>query len=455
MSTIVAISTAPAIGGIGIVRISGENAFDILSKIFVPKNKQNIEEIKGNSIKYGHIVYEGKIIDEVLVSYFKSPKSYTTEKMCEINSHGGILIVRQILDLCLKMGANLAEPGEFTKRAFLNGRIDLAQAESVIDIINAKSQKQVEASVKQLDGFLSNEIKNIRKEVIDLMVDIEASIDYPEYDVEEVTYSKAINILEDVENKLEKLSNSFENGKIIKDGIKMAIIGRPNAGKSSLLNEFLKEERAIVTDIEGTTRDTIEEQIIISGIPFKIIDTAGIRESEDKIEKIGIEKSKKAANDSDIILAIFDISKPLNKEDLDIIQFIKNKPAIVILNKTDLCENEETAREISKIEKDILRISVLKKEGIEAIYSKLIEMFNIKEIQLDNENVITNIRHKQLIDCGKQNAKEAIIALKSNMPVDIVAINIKEILENLGKITGETVSEDVIKEIFAKFCLGK
>ena len=455
MSTIVAISTAPAIGGIGIVRMSGENAFDILSKIFVPKNKQNIEEIKGNSIKYGHIVYEGKIIDEVLVSYFKTPKSYTTENMCEINSHGGILIVRQILDLCLKMGANLAEPGEFTKRAFLNGRIDLAQAESVIDIINAKSQKQVEASVKQLDGFLSNEIKNIRKEVIDLMVDIEASIDYPEYDVEEVTYSKAINILEDVENKLEKLSNSFENGKIIKDGIKMAIIGRPNAGKSSLLNEFLKEERAIVTDIEGTTRHTVQEQIIISGIPFKIIDTAGIRESEDKIEKIGIEKSKKAANDSDIILAIFDISKPLNKEDLDIIQFIKNKPAIVILNKTDLCENEETAREISKIEKDILRISVLKKEGIEAIYSKLIEMFNIKEIQLDNENVITNIRHKQLIDCGKQNAKEAIIALKSNMPVDIVAINIKEILENLGKITGETVSEDVIKEIFAKFCLGK
>ena len=455
MSTIVAISTAPAIGGIGIVRMSGDNAFDILSKIFVPKNKQNIEEIKGNSIKYGHIVYEGKIIDEVLVSYFKSPKSYTTENMCEINSHGGILIVRQILDLCLKMGANLAEPGEFTKRAFLNGRIDLAQAESVIDIINAKSQKQVEASVKQLDGFLSNEIKNIRKEVIDLMVDIEASIDYPEYDVEEVTYSKAINILEDVENKLEKLSNSFENGKIIKDGIKMAIIGRPNAGKSSLLNEFLKEERAIVTDIEGTTRDTIEEQIMISGIPFKIIDTAGIRESEDKIEKIGIEKSKKAANDSDIILAIFDISKPLNKEDLDIIQFIKNKPAIVILNKTDLCENEETAREISKIKKDILRISVLKKQGIEAIYSKLVEMFNIKEIQLDNENVITNIRHKQLIDCGKQNAKEAIIALKSNMPVDIVAINIKEILENLGKITGETVSEDVIKEIFAKFCLGK
>lgn len=455
MSTIVAISTAPAIGGIGIIRMSGENAFDILNKIFIPKNKQNIKEIKGNSIKYGHIVEDNKIVDEVLVSYFKSPKSYTTENMCEINSHGGILVVRKILELCLKNGAILAEPGEFTKRAFLNGRIDLAQAESVIDIINAKSNKEVEASVKQLEGYLSEEIKNIRKKIIDLMVDIEASIDYPEYDVEEVTYSKAVNILENVEEKLEKLSTSFENGKIIKDGIKMAIIGRPNAGKSSLLNEFLKEERAIVTDIEGTTRDTIEEQIMISGIPFKIIDTAGIRESEDKIEKIGIEKSKKAANDSDIILAIFDISKPLNKEDLDIIEFIKNKVAIIVLNKTDLSENEETIRKISKIEKEILKISVLKKQGIEEIYSKLIEMFNIKEIELDNGNVVTNIRHKQLIDCAKQNTKEAIIALKSNMPIDIIAINIKEILENLGKITGETVSEDIIKEIFAKFCLGK
>lgn len=455
MSTIVAISTAPAIGGIGIIRMSGENAFDILNKIFIPKNKQNIKEIKGNSIKYGHIVEDNKIVDEVLVSYFKSPKSYTTENMCEINSHGGILVVRKILELCLKNGAILAEPGEFTKRAFLNGRIDLAQAESVIDIINAKSNKEVEASVKQLEGYLSEEIKNIRKKIIDLMVDIEASIDYPEYDVEEVTYSKAVNILENVEEKLEKLSTSFENGKIIKDGIKMAIIGRPNAGKSSLLNEFLKEERAIVTDIEGTTRDTIEEQIMISGIPFKIIDTAGIRESEDKIEKIGIEKSKKAANDSDIILAIFDISKPLNKEDLDIIEFIKNKVAIIVLNKTDLSENEETIWKISKIEKEILKISVLKKQGIEEIYSKLIEMFNIKEIELDNGNVVTNIRHKQLIDCAKQNTKEAIIALKSNMPIDIIAINIKEILENLGKITGETVSEDIIKEIFAKFCLGK
>ena len=455
MSTIVAISTAPAIGGIGIIRLSGEKTFEIIEKIFIPKNKQKIEEIKGNSIKYGHIVDEGKTIDEVLVSYFKAPKSYTAEDMCEINSHGGILIVRRILEICLKNGATLAEPGEFTKRAFLNGRIDLAQAESVIDIINAKTNKEVEASEKQLEGYLSSEISNIRKNVMDLMVDIEVSIDYPEYDVEEVTYSNAIKILEDIQNHLEKLSNSFENGKIIKDGIKLAIIGRPNAGKSSLLNEFLKEERAIVTDIEGTTRDTIEEQISISGIPFKIIDTAGIRESEDKIERIGIEKSKKAAQNSDIILAIFDVSKPLNKEDFEIINFIKNKKAIIILNKIDLNENAETITELSNLGKDILKISVLEKKGIEQIYEKLTQMFNINEIDLDNGNVITNIRHKELIDCAKQNAKQSIIALKSNLPVDIIAINIKEILENLGKITGESVSEDIIKEIFSKFCLGK
>ena len=455
MSTIVAISTAPAIGGIGIIRLSGEKTFEIIEKIFIPKNKQKIEEIKGNSIKYGHIVDEGKTIDEVLVSYFKAPKSYTAEDMCEINSHGGILIVRRILEICLKNGATLAEPGEFTKRAFLNGRIDLAQAESVIDIINAKTNKEVEASEKQLEGYLSSEISNIRKNVMDLMVDIEVSIDYPEYDVEEVTYSNAIKILEDIQNHLEKLSNSFENGKIIKDGIKLAIIGRPNAGKSSLLNEFLKEERAIVTDIEGTTRDTIEEQISISGIPFKIIDTAGIRESEDKIERIGIEKSKKAAQNSDIILAIFDVSKPLNKEDFEIINFIKNKKTIIILNKIDLNENAETITELSNLGKDILKISVLEKKGIEQIYEKLTQMFNINEIDLDNGNVITNIRHKELIDCAKQNAKQSIIALKSNLPVDIIAINIKEILENLGKITGESVSEDIIKEIFSKFCLGK
>ena len=333
--------------------------------------------------------------------------------------------------------------------------IDLSKAEAIIDVINAKTDKELKASVNQLEGFLTKRIGEIRDKSMELMVEIEASIDYPEYDVEEVTFDKANKQLTEIKEELIKLSNSFENGKIIKDGIKMAIIGSPNAGKSSLLNEILKEDRAIVTDIAGTTRDTIEEQVIIGGIPFKIIDTAGIREASDKIEKIGIEKSKKAANNSDVILAVFDVSKPLNREDKEIIEFIKNKKAILVLNKTDLCENVETVQELSKTDKDIVKVSVLAKKGIEPIYNLLVNMFNIKELTLDNENVVTNIRHKQLIDCAKQNAKEAIIALKENLPVDIIAINIKEILENLGKITGETVSEDIIKEIFAKFCLGK
>ena len=455
MSTIAAISTAPAIGGIGIIRLSGKDAFKILDKIFVPKNKQNIEKIKGNTIKYGHIVNKGKIIDEVLVSFFKEPRSYTTENMCEINSHGGTLIVKKILEICLENGAILAQPGEFTKRAFLNGRIDLAQAESVIDIINAKSNKEAESSIKQLEGFLSREIGQIRKKLIDLMVDIEASIDYPEYDIPEITCDKTLSVLEGVKGELMKLSNSFENGKIIKDGINMAIIGKPNAGKSSLLNNFLKEERAIVTDIEGTTRDTIEEQITIDGIPFKIIDTAGIRKATDKIEQIGIEKSKKVAQESDVVLAIFDISKPLEKEDLEILKIIENKKAIIILNKNDLSVNKETKERLENSKKEAVIISAKENKGIEKLYKCLVDMFNLNEIELDNQNVITNIRHKQLIDYGKKNAEEAIMAIKNNLPIDVVAISIKEILENLGQITGETVSEDILKEIFAKFCLGK
>ena len=448
MSTIVAISTAPGIGGIGIIRLSGKDTFKITEKIFVPKNKQ--AKIKGNTIKYGNIVYDGKIIDEVLVSFFKAPKSYTTEDMCEINSHGGSLVVKKILEICLKNGATLAEPGEFTKRAFINGRIDLTQAESVIDIINAKSNKEVEASVRQLEGYLSSEIEKIRRKIIDLMVDIEASIDYPEYDTPEVTQNKSIKILEDVKSDLTKLANSFESGKIIKDGISMAIIGKPNAGKSSLLNLLLKEERAIVTDIKG-----IEEQIIISGIPFKIIDTAGIRKSDDKIEQIGIEKSKKAAKNSDVILAIFDVSKPLEKEDMEILKVIENKKAIVLLNKMDLSINKKTESDLKNKHKDTILISVKDGKGIDKVITKLNKMFDLDEIRLDNENVITNLRHKTLIDNAILNTNEAINTIENSMPIDIVAINIKEILENLGKITGQEVSEDIIKEIFAKFCLGK
>ena len=274
--------------------MSGENSFIILDKIFIPKNHENVSQIKGYTIKYGHIVEDGDVVDEVLVSYFKGPKSYTAEDMCEINSHGGNVLMRKILDLCLKNGAEMAEPGEFTKRAFLNGRIDLAQAESVIDIINAKGDREAKEGVKQLEGFLSNKIKNIKKEIIEIMTNIEVSIDYPEYDTPIILEEDLRKRIDTSIYKLEELENSFENGKIIKNGIKTAIIGKPNAGKSSLLNVLLKEERAIVTQYEGTTRDTIEEFATIHGIPLKLIDTAGIRKAIDEVEKIGIEKSKKS-----------------------------------------------------------------------------------------------------------------------------------------------------------------
>lgn len=458
MSTIAAISTAPGIGGIGIVRMSGEECFKILDKIFKAKNPQEIEDIKGYTIKYGNIIdpTTNKTIDEVLVSYFKKPKSYTTENMCEISSHGGTIVVRKILEICLKNGAKLAEPGEFTKLAFLNGRIDLSQVESIIDIINAKTDKELKASMNQLEGNLSKSLANIKKQVVDLLVDIEASIDYPEYDVEEVTEEKAKNKLEEIEKSIRDLYNTFENGKIVKEGIKLAIIGRPNSGKSSLLNAILNEDRAIVTEIEGTTRDTIEEFVSIKGIPFKIIDTAGIRDADNEVEKIGINKSKKVAEDSDLIIAMFDNSKPLNKEDKEILEFIKNRKAIILLNKIDLKEsNLENCKEVIEVNKKILKISLASESNLSDLYNELDIMFSLEQIIPDNEVMITNIRHKELIEEALGHLQEAKLSLESNMPVDIISINIKEVLQDLGKITGENVSEDVIKEIFSKFCLGK
>ena len=453
-----AISTAPAIGGIGIVRMSGKDCFEVLEKIFKPKNPETIENIDGYRIKYGTIVNPetNRIVDEVLVSYFKCPKSYTAENMCEINSHGGIVVLREILELCLKNGAELAKPGEFTERAFLNGRIDLTQAEAIIDIINAKSTREAQESANQLEGYLSRKINEIREKIMDIMVNIEANIDYPEYDVEEVSNKDAENKLKEIENELIKLSKTFENGKILKEGVKIAIIGSPNAGKSSLLNSMLKEERAIVTDIAGTTRDIIEEQISIEGIPFKVIDTAGIRDAKDKIEQIGIEKSKKAANEADVILAVFDSSVPLNDEDREILNLLKHKKSIIVLNKTDLKQivNNE-CKEIQDVNTEVINISLKNNEGLERIYESLVKMFNLNQINLDNELTITNIRHQELINKAMESTRKALNDLNNSMPIDIISINIKEILEHLGEITGDNVSEDIIKSIFAKFCLGK
>ena len=452
--TIAAISTAPGIGGIGIVRMSGENCFKILNKIFKPKNAQKIDEINGYTIKYGFIIDNENIIDEVLVSYFKAPKSYTAENMCEINSHGGIVVMNKILDICLRNGAVLAEPGEFTKRAFLNGRIDLSQAEAVIDLINAKTDKEAKISVEQLEGSLSNKIESIRKIMISMMADIEATIDYPEYDLEEVTNTKILNVLDQVDNILDELERSFANGKILREGISTAIIGRPNAGKSSLLNVILNEERAIVTDIEGTTRDTIEEYISIEGVPLKIIDTAGIRNSSDEVEKIGVTKAIEIAKKSDIVIAIFDSSKELNDEDEKILELLKDKNAIILLNKIDL--KTKINKDNFKIYmKPIVEISTKTKEGVDKLYKEISNQFKLNEIANDGETIVTNVRHKNIIINARKNILMAKETIKNNMPIDIISTNLKEVLEELGKITGETVTEDVINEIFSKFCLGK
>ncbi len=457
MSTIAAISTAPGIGGIGIIRISGENTYNVLEKIFKPKQEIDFEQVKGYSIKYGHIIEEQKIIDEVLVSFFKAPNSYTTEDLCEISSHGGTYVVGKILELCLKNGAELAEPGEFTKRAFLNGRIDLSQAEAVIDVINAKTEKESKASINQLEGNLSTEIRETRDLLMSVMVEAEVSIDYPEYDIEEITNKKTINILEQVLVKLEKLMNSFETGKIVKDGIKVALIGKPNAGKSSLLNAILKEERAIVTDIEGTTRDIIEESISVRGIPICIIDTAGIRNTNEKVEQIGIERSRKSAEEADLIIAIFDGGDNLTNEDYDIINIIKNRKCIAVLNKIDIKINEELKNKIKKQLPNINIIEISAKEniGIENIYKEIENLFKLNEIKLDNETIISNVRHKTIISNAIELTRRTIEITNQNLPIDMIAIHIKEILEEIGKITGETVSDEIIKEIFSKFCLGK
>jgi tRNA modification GTPase len=454
MNTIAAISTATGNGGIGIIRMSGKECFQILNKIFKPINAN--EEINGYTMKYGHIIDENNnIIDEVLVSYFKAPKSYTTENMCEINSHGGFIVERRILEECLKNGAIMAEPGEFTKRAFLNGRIDLIQAESVIDLINSKSEKEAKASISQLEGNLSKNINEIKGNLLDLMADVEASIDYPEYDIEEVTNNKILSVINVIKIKLEKLSSSFKNGKFLREGIKTAIVGKPNAGKSSLLNNILNEERAIVSDKKGTTRDTIEEFVTINGISLKLIDTAGIRNTTDEIEKIGVEKSKKIIDNAELVIAIFDGSQALENEDYEILNLIGNKNAILLVNKMDIVDGSLVINELQKYNKDIIKISAKTGDGVEKLYDRIYEMYKINDIELDDGEILTNIRHKGQIDEAIKSINAVKDTIDNHMPVDIIEIYLKQVLADLGKITGDDISEDIINEIFSKFCLGK
>ena len=455
-NTIVAISTAMGNGGIGIVRMSGEKSFEILEKIFRPKNKDAF--VKGYQIKYGNIVdpRNEEIIDEVLVSYFFSPKSYTTEDMCEINTHGGMVVEKRILELCLENGAEIASPGEFTKRAFLNGRIDLSQAEAIIDLINSKTIREARESINQLEGHLSSKIESIRQKMLDLMIAIDVNIDYPEYDEEEVTKNKSLNELKIILEELVKLENSFNTGKVLKDGVRIVILGKTNAGKSSLLNRILKEDRAIVSNIEGTTRDTIEEFVDIEGIPLKLIDTAGIRNSSNEIEQIGIQKSKKIANSADLIIAIFDITKNLDEDDQELLEIIKDKKCIILLNKIDILpENIDLENKLKLINKNILKISAMEDIGIQSLYDKIIELYSFNTESLSNDVLISNERHKNLIQKAKMEINEAINATENDMYIDIISIYITNAMNYLAEITGNNVTDDVIDEIFKKFCLGK
>ena len=455
-NTIVAISTAMGNSGIGIVRMSGEKSFEILDKIFRPKNNDGF--IKGYQIKYGNIIdpKNEEIVDEVLVSYFVAPKSYTTENMCEINTHGGMVVEKRILELCLENGAEIAGPGEFTKRAFLNGRIDLSQAEAIIDLINSKTVREAKESINQLEGHLSNKIENIRQKMLNLMIAIDVNIDYPEYDEEEVTKNRSLGELRIISEELIKLENSFNSGKILRDGVKTVILGKTNAGKSSLLNRILKEDRAIVSNIEGTTRDTIEEFVDVEGIPLKLIDTAGIRNSSNEIEQIGIQKSKKLANSADLIIAIFDITKNLTEDDQELLEIIKDKECIILLNKIDvLSENIELEKRLKSINKNILKISAMEDIGIQQLFDKIVEIYSFNNDSLSNDVLIINERHKNLIQKARIEIDEAINAAENDMYIDIISIYITNAMNYLAEITGNNVTDDVINEIFKKFCLGK
>lgn len=451
--TIAAISTPHGCGGIGIIRISGENAFEILKKIF--KGKRDFDELKSHTINYGRIFdpKSGETLDEVLISKMKAPHTFTREDVAEINCHGGTVVLRKILELVIREGARIAEPGEFTKRAFLNGRIDLSQAEAVIDLINSKTDQSSRAAIEQLEGKLSRRLKEARNMLIELIAHIEVTVDYPEHDIEEITGQKVYEEAKKIREKLVSIIKGFDKGRIIREGINAVIVGRPNVGKSSLLNELAGKNKAIVTDIPGTTRDIIEEYININGIPVRIIDTAGIRETEDVVEKIGVEMTEKAIESADLVIMMIDAAQGIKEEDMEILDKIKDKKHIILLNKIDLLEEIPGFSELEG--KNVIRISVKEDIGVDKLEDEITRLFIKGDIRANNEVLVTNVRHKDLLDKAIKSIDEACSAYESGMPLDFITIDIKNAAEYLGQITGESVSEDVMKEIFSRFCLGK
>jgi len=454
--TIAAISSAAGNSGIGIIRVSGDEAIEVVDKIFRPANKnKKLANVGSHTVHYGHIMDGDKTLDQVLVIVMKNPHSYTGEDTVEIDCHGGMLILKKVLDLVLKNGARTAEPGEFTKRAFLNGRIDLSQAEAVMDLINSKNDFALNSSIEQLKGGVSDAIKDIRKDIIYHIAFIESALDDPEhisldgYD-EEITKMLNENI-----NKISKLVNSFDNGRIMKEGIKTVILGKPNAGKSSLLNLMLGEDRAIVTDIEGTTRDTLEENINFNGLSLKIIDTAGIRDTEDLVERIGVNKAKEIAKEGDLIIYVVDGSRELDDNDREIIKLINDKQAIILVNKSDM----DTVINIDELKKDsnrdVILFSAKNGEGMEQLEEEIRNMFYSGKVTYNDQVYITNARHKEALENALESLKQVKNSVDAGMPEDFYSIDLMDAYTDLGLIIGESVEDDLVNEIFSKFCMGK
>ncbi|WP_057979558.1 tRNA uridine-5-carboxymethylaminomethyl(34) synthesis GTPase MnmE [Caloramator mitchellensis] len=454
--TIAAISTAIGEGGIGIVRMSGDDSLNILSKIFKSPKDKDIKKIKSYTMHYGFIIdpETNETIDEVIVSYMKAPNTYTREDIVEINCHGGVVAVRRVLATVLNNGARLAEPGEFTKRAFLNGRIDLSQAEAVIDLIRAKTDDSMSIAVNQLKGKLSEKIESLMDRLLGALAHIEATVDFPEDDVDELVINKLNNNLKSLVEEIDYLIKNAETGKILREGLRTTIVGKPNVGKSSLLNALLQEKRAIVTDIPGTTRDVIEEYINIEGIPIILVDTAGIRKTVDVVEKIGVEKSKEYLENADLIIFMVDASRPLEGEDFEIIDLIKHKNVIVVANKVDLPQKIDfnLLKENFSI---IVKASVKAEHGIDAIKEKIVDLVYQGKVTTKNDVLVTNIRHKDTLIKAKEIIQKGIETLNSGLPLDLASIELKDGYLKLGEITGDTVAEDIIDRIFCDFCIGK
>ena len=454
--TIAAISSAAGNSGRGIIRVSGDEAIEVVDKIFRPANKnKKLANVESHTVHYGHIMDGDKTLDQVLVIVMKNPHSYTGEDTVEIDCHGGMLILKKVLDLVLKNGARTAEPGEFTKRAFLNGRIDLSQAEAVMDLINSKNDFALNSSIEQLKGGVSDAIKDIRKDIIYHIAFIESALDDPEHISLDGYGEEITEMLNENINKISKLVNSFDNGRIMKEGIKTVILGKPNAGKSSLLNLMLGEDRAIVTDIEGTTRDTLEENINFNGLSLKIIDTAGIRDTEDLVERIGVNKAKEIAKEGDLIIYVVDGSRELDDNDREIIKLINDKQAIILVNKSDM----DTVINIDELKKDsnrdVILFSAKNGEGMDQLEEEIRNMFYSGKVTYNDQVYITNARHKEALENALESLKQVKNSVDAGMPEDFYSIDLMDAYTDLGLIIGESVEDDLVNEIFSKFCMGK